>query len=159
IEVEALTQAFQGLGAQRTGFCPLGSVKTNIGHLDAAAGVAGLIKAVLALKHKQLPPSLDFETPNPRIDFANSPFYVNTRLVDWPRGATPRRAGVSSFGLGGTNAHAVLEEAPPVEAAGASRSWQVLTLSARTGAALEQMTANLASHLRRSPDLSPADAA
>ena len=108
-------------------------MKTNIGHLDAAAGVAGLIKAVLALEHRQIPPSLHFEQPNPQIDFASSPFFVNTALRDWDgRTATPRRAGVSSLGIGGTNAHVVLEEAPPPSLRAASRPWQLLLLSART---------------------------
>ena len=109
IEIAALTQAFRS-STQKKGFCAIGSVKTNIGHLDTAAGVTGLIKTVLALKHKQIPPSLHFEQPNPEIDFANSPFYVNTTLSEWETNGTPRRAGVSSFGLGGTNAHVILEE-------------------------------------------------
>ncbi|HZI11901.1 MAG TPA: polyketide synthase, partial [Myxococcus sp.] len=108
IEVAALLRAF-GPGPREA--CALGSVKTNIGHLDTAAGIAGLIKAVLALHHEELPPSLHFERPNPRIDFG--PFFVNASLRPWKRGPVPRRAGVSSFGIGGTNAHAVLEEAPP----------------------------------------------
>ena len=112
VEIEALQQAFrQTTEAKR--FCGIGSVKTNIGHLDAAAGVAGLIKTVLALEHRQLPPSLNFQSENPRIDFANSPFFVNAELSEWKReNGTPRRAGVSSFGIGGTNAHVVVEEAP-----------------------------------------------
>ncbi|GAB1537440.1 hypothetical protein NUACC21_00820 [Scytonema sp. NUACC21] len=100
IEIAALTQAFRS-STQNKGFCAIGSVKTNIGHLDTAAGVTGLIKTVLALKHKQIPPSLHFEQPNPEIDFANSPFYVNTKLSKWETNGTPRRAGVSSVGLGG----------------------------------------------------------
>ncbi len=111
IEVAALTQAFNQT-TDKKGFCAIGSVKTNIGHLDTAAGVTGLIKTVLALQHKMLPPSLHFETPSPKIDFANSPFYVNTTLTEWKTNNTPRRAGVSSFGIGGTNAHVILEEAP-----------------------------------------------
>ncbi|HSD45019.1 MAG TPA: beta-ketoacyl synthase N-terminal-like domain-containing protein, partial [Pyrinomonadaceae bacterium] len=112
VEVEALTRAFRH-GTEAKRFCAIGSVKTNIGHLDAAAGVAGLIKTVLALKHRQIPPSLNFKTENPRIDFANSPFYVNGQLTEWKTSnGDPRRAGVSSFGIGGTNAHVVLEEAP-----------------------------------------------
>jgi amino acid adenylation domain-containing protein len=110
IEIAALTQVFQK-STQKQGFCAIGSVKTNIGHLDAAAGIAGLLKAILALKHKLLPPSLHFEQPNPQIDFANSPFYVNTELCEWKTDGIPRRVGVSSFGIGGTNAHIVLEEA------------------------------------------------
>ncbi|MEB3357180.1 MAG: SDR family NAD(P)-dependent oxidoreductase [Synechococcales bacterium] len=110
IEIAALTQAFRQQ-TDRRNFCAIGSVKTNIGHLDAAAGIASLIKTVLALKHQQIPASLHFQQPNPQIDFENSPFYVNIALTDWPPGDNPRRAGVSSFGIGGTNAHVVLEEA------------------------------------------------
>src|SRR5262249_10969902 len=114
IEVAALTQAFRTQTSAKN-FCAIGSSQTNIGHTDSAAGVAGLIKAVLALEHKQLPPSLNFTKPNPNIDFAGSPFFVNTKLSEWQTNGTPRRAGVSSFGIGGTNAHVVLEEAPRVE--------------------------------------------
>ncbi len=158
IEIAGLTKAFR-VGTTAKSFCALGSVKSNIGHLDAAAGVAGLIKTVLALQNKQLPPSLHFQRPNPKIDFANSPFYVNDRLRDWQRGGTPRRAGVSSFGIGGTNAHVVLEEAPAVEPSGGSRHRQLLLLSARTETALDSATANLAEHLRKNPDINLADAA
>ena len=111
IEVASLTRAFR-LQTDQTDFCGLGSVKTNIGHLDRAAGVAGLIKVALALYHQQIPPSLHFQTANPEIDFEQSPFHVITRLTSWPRGEKPRRAGINSLGMGGTNAHAVLEEAP-----------------------------------------------
>src|SRR3954463_8501811 len=111
IEIAGLTKAF-GLDGKRGHFCGLGSVKSNIGHLDIGAGVAGLIKTVLALQHGEIPPSLHFSQPNPKIDLANSPFFVNQALRPWQVDATPRRAGVSSFGIGGTNAHAVLEEAP-----------------------------------------------
>ncbi|MDJ0733380.1 MAG: amino acid adenylation domain-containing protein [Nostocaceae cyanobacterium] len=111
IEIAGLTQAFRQT-TEKTGFCAIGSVKTNIGHLVEAAGVAGLIKTILALKHQQIPPSLHFQQPNPNIDFDNSPFYVNTKLREWERNGTPRRAGISSFGMGGTNCHVVLEEAP-----------------------------------------------
>ena len=159
IEIAALTQAFR-TGTDRKQFCALGAVKTNIGHLDVAAGVAGLIKTALALHHRQIPPSLNFEKPNAKIDFANSPFFVNTQLRPWEAGATPRRAGVSSFGVGGTNAHVVLEEAPAVAPAAApSRPWQVLLLSARNEQTLDTMTARLRDHLARTPDLSFADAA
>ncbi|MFC2146278.1 beta-ketoacyl synthase N-terminal-like domain-containing protein, partial [Acidobacteriota bacterium] len=109
VEIEALKLAFDTAGKQ---YCALGSVKSNVGHLDAAAGAAGLIKTILSLKHGMIPPSLHFETPNPGIDFENSPFYVSTGLHPWPRSQHPRRAGVSSFGIGGTNVHVVLEEAP-----------------------------------------------
>jgi non-ribosomal peptide synthase protein (TIGR01720 family) len=162
IEIAALTQAFR-LSTHKKGFCAIGSVKTNIGHLDTAAGVAGLIKTVLALKHKQIPPSLHFTSPNPEIDFANSPFYVNTTLAEWQSNGTPRRAGVSSFGLGGTNAHVVIEEAPIVEtrdlASLHSRPWQVLMLSAKSSSALETATTNLANYFQENPDLNLADAA
>ncbi|MBC1236251.1 type I polyketide synthase, partial [Nostoc sp. 2RC] len=111
IEIAALTQAF-AQSTDKKGFCAIGSVKTNVGHLNAAAGVTGLIKSVMALQHKLLPPSLNFSIPNPKIDFANSPFYVNTTLSEWKTNNIPRRAGVSSFGMGGTNAHVIIEEAP-----------------------------------------------
>ncbi len=156
IEVAALTRAF---ATPERGFCPIGSVKSSIGHLGAAAGVAGLIKTVLALEHGQIPPSLHFETPNPRIDFASSPFYVNTRLAEWPANGTPRRAGVSSFGLGGTNAHAILEQAPPPAPTDPGRPWQLLVLTARTETALEAMTDNLAGWLERHPEADLADVA
>lgn len=152
IEVAALTRAFRASTKQR-GYCALGSVKSNIGHLDTAAGVAGLIKTVLALKHRELPPSLHYQTANPEIDFANSPFYVNASLRSWERNGAPRRAGVSSFGMGGTNAHVIVEEAPEPEPGSASkRAWQVLPLSAKTEGALEAITNNLGAHLTRSTD-------
>ncbi|MEO1593274.1 MAG: polyketide synthase, partial [Cyanobacteria bacterium J06632_22] len=144
IEVAALTQAFS---SEQTGFCALGSVKTNIGHLDAAAGIAGLIKAVLAVKHRQIPASLHYQQPNPKIDFANSPFYVNAALADWPTTAAPRRAGVSSFGIGGTNAHVILEEAPAPVREPADSQPQLLVLSAKTPTALAAAAENLAAHL------------
>src|SRR5262249_1651143 len=144
---------------QARGFCAIGSVKTNIGHLEAAAGVASLIKTPLALQHQTLPPSLNFERPNPEIDFANSPFYVNARLVPLRTGDRPKRAGVSSWGLGGPNALFILEEAPPREPASPARAWQLLLLSAKTETALEQATANLAAHLAQHPDINLADAA
>jgi acyl transferase domain-containing protein len=147
------------MGTDRTGSCAIGSVKTNIGHTDAAAGVIGLIKTVLMLKHRQIPPSLHFSQPNPKIDFANSPFYVNTALAEWKTSGGPRRAGVSAFGAGGTNAHAILEEAPSVEPAGSSRPWHLLALSAKSPAALDRVTAQLADHLRHHPDTPPADIA
>ncbi len=155
IEVAALTQAFHSSKRQ---FCALGSVKANIGHLDAAAGIAGLIKTTLALHHRQLPPSLHFEQPNPQIDFANSPFYVNTQRQDWPTNA-PLRAGVSAMGIGGTNAHVVLEAAPGRSPSSLSRPWQVLLLSAKTAPALEQLADNLAQHLDTHPELALADVA
>ncbi|WP_017328299.1 type I polyketide synthase [Synechococcus sp. PCC 7336] len=158
IEVAALTQAFR-TGTPRTGCCALGSVKASIGHLDAAAGVAGLIKAVLALQHQQIPASLNFEQPNPQINFANSPFFVADRLSAWSRQDSPRRAGVSSFGIGGTNVHAVLEEAPEREPSGPSRPWQLLLLSAQTSTALHKASQNLSQHLAENPSLPLADVA
>jgi acyl transferase domain-containing protein len=165
IEVAALTQAFRAAdtaGARGSGFCGIGSVKASIGHCNTAAGVAGLIKTALALAHRTLPPSLHYETPNPQIDFAASPFRVVTEARAWPRPDTegPRRAGVSSFGLGGTNAHAVLEEAPETEPGDRStRPAQLFVLSARTPAALDAATARLAEHLDMHPDLELADVA
>jgi len=150
IEVEALTRAFRTAagGTRRQGFCALGSIKTNFGHTDCAAGVAGLIKTVSALRHRQIPPSLGCEQPNPRLGLASSPFYISTELQDWPANGTgPRRAGVNSLGIGGTNAHMVLEEAPPPPAPSPSRPWQLLLLSARTPAALAAARENLAQHL------------
>jgi non-ribosomal peptide synthase protein (TIGR01720 family) len=158
IEIAALTRAFRA-GTARRGFCAIASAKTQIGHLDAAAGVAGLLRCALALAHRRLPPNLHFARPNPRIDFAASPFYVNAQLAEWPAGPAPRRAGVSSFGIGGTNAHVVVEEAPEPEPAGPGRPWQLFVLSARTAPALAAAAANLAEHLGRAPGLDPADAA
>ncbi|MBW4677591.1 MAG: acyltransferase domain-containing protein [Desmonostoc geniculatum HA4340-LM1] len=158
IEIKALTQAFRA-STNEKGFCAIGSVKTNVGHLDTAAGVTGLIKTVLALKHKQIPPSLHFEKPNPQIDFANSPFYVNTKLTEWKSNGTPRRAGVSSFGIGGTNAHIILEEAPAIKTSDPSRPWQLLTVSAKTDTALDAATDQLHDYLEQNPDTPLADVA
>jgi acyl transferase domain-containing protein/thioesterase domain-containing protein len=159
IEVAALTEAFAET-TDKVGFCRIGSVKTNIGHLDTAAGVASLIKASLALHHNQMPPSLNYTTPNPAIDFETSPFRVNDRLTDWPRRATPRRAGVNSLGVGGTNAHTVLQEAPPRAPSGES-DWpfQLLVLSAKSKAALDSNAKALAAHLRAHPEQPLADVA
>lgn len=158
IEIAALTQAFR-TRTQKQGFCAIGSVKTNIGHAGAAAGVAGLIKTVLALKHQLLPPSLNFEQPNPKIDFAQSPFYVNTALSEWQPHGIPRLAGVSSFGVGGTNAHLIVAEPPLWKPSSTSRPWQLLVLSAKTPSALETATHNLAKFLEQSPDTHLADVA
>ncbi len=158
IEIAALTKVFRN-GSTEKQFCGIGSLKSNVGHLDAAAGVAGLLKTVLALKHKQLPPSLNFESPNPQIDFESSPFYVNTKLVDWNTNRLPRRAGVSSFGIGGTNAHVILEEAPARSSAPPARPNQVVALSAKTGAALEVATLRLAEYLKQDPAATLADVA
>jgi acyl transferase domain-containing protein len=160
IEIAALTQAFRD-STDQTQFCAIASLKTNVGHLNSAAGVAGLIKTALAIKHQQIPPSLHFEHPNPNIDFANSPFYVNTKLSHWESKQAPRRAGVSSFGIGGTNAHIILEEAPTINNPNREQKYpeQLLILSAKTPAALEQATENLGHHLQQHPDLNLGDIA
>ncbi len=147
IEVAALTRVFRQK-TERRGFCALGAVKSNLGHLDTAAGAAGLIKAALALERGTIPPTLHFERPSPELKLEESPFFVPREAVRWEReNGSPRRAGVSSFGIGGTNAHLVLEEPPATEPSGPSRPWQMLLLSARTSAALEAATENLARHL------------
>lgn len=156
IEVAALKKVFAQTGQRRY---PIGSVKTNVGHLNAASGVAGFIKAALCLKHRLIPPSLHCEIPNPQIDFADDQFYVNTTLQEWRDEDSPLRAGVSSFGIGGTNAHVVLEEPPPAERASNERDWKVLLLSAKSQAALERMTDNLAEHFKGHPKCHLADAA
>jgi acyl transferase domain-containing protein len=158
IEVAALTGVFRA-GSVRPGGCVLGSVKPNIGHLDAAAGVAGLIKTALALKHRQLPPLLHFTQPNPKIDWTDSPFSITTSTQPWPDQHAPRRAGVSSFGIGGTNAHVILEEAPELMSAPAARPRQLLIISAKTDTALEAMSRRLAAYLKQHPDLNLADVA
>lgn len=149
VEIVGLTKAFRH-GTHKTQFCPLGSVKSNIGHLEAAAGVASFIKAVLALEHKTLPPSLHFSTPNPAIHFENTPFYVNTERRPWAHDSPlPRRAGVNSLGIGGTNAHIILEESPetaPAQAT-ADRPLHVLTLSAKSPRALADLVTLYASRL------------
>ncbi|GGA37440.1 hypothetical protein GCM10007416_07940 [Kroppenstedtia guangzhouensis] len=146
IEIEALKLAF---GEQKPGQVMIGSVKTNIGHLDAAAGVAGFVKTVLALYHRKIPPSLHYQRPNPKIDFGKNPFRVNSTLTSWEEGI--RRAGVSSFGMGGTNAHVVLESAPDTVTGAESREWKMLTLSAKSTQALDKAAENLARHLEAEP--------
>ena len=158
VEIAALAKAFGG-GRDRRNSCAVGSVKTNFGHLDHAAGIAGLIKTVLSLKHKMLPPSLHLKTANPMIDFANCGFHVNTRLTKWKSESFRRRAGVSAFGIGGTNAHVVLEEAPPVRAHRSGRPAQLLLLSAKSRSALENATAGLAEYLDQNRRVNLADAA
>ncbi|MEP6914510.1 MAG: amino acid adenylation domain-containing protein [Acidobacteriota bacterium] len=159
VEVAALARVF-GTGAGRRADCALGSLKTNVGHMDAAAGVAGLIKTAFALEHALLPPSLHFREPNPKADFAATPLRVCSQLAEWtvPDGMR-RLAGVSSFGIGGTNAHAVLEEAPPRASSGPTRPSQLLMLSARTEAALDCATADLARALEAAPAVPLADIA
>ena len=157
IEVKALSRAFR-MGTQKNNFCAIGSVKTNVGHLGPAAGIAGLIKTVMSLKHRMIPPSLHFEEPNPQIEFAGTPFYVNAKLTEW-KGDRPLRAGVSSFGIGGTNAHLILEEyvAPPTGEI--KNDWCLLTLSARSEAALDSARLNLANHLKANPETRLVDVA
>jgi phthiocerol/phenolphthiocerol synthesis type-I polyketide synthase E len=159
IEIESLTQAFggpRGDGAR----CGIGSVKTNLGHLGAAAGIAGFIKLVLALENGELPPSLHYRKPNPNIDFERTPFRVADTLAPWPRATGPLRAGINSFGIGGTNAHVVVEEAPAAPApAPEPATPQVIALSARTAEALAATRQQLAGHLRANPGLSPRDVA
>jgi len=150
IEIAGLTQAF-GTHTDHLQFCAIGSVKGNVGHLDAAAGVTGLIKTALALEAKVLPPSLHYRKPNPQIDFAKTPFFVNDSLRAWPRGAHPLRAGVSAFGVGGTNVHVVLEEPPAATAMSAAGGGaELIVLSARSAAALADARRNLAANLAAS---------
>ncbi|MBY7142454.1 acyltransferase domain-containing protein [Virgibacillus sp. NKC19-3] len=159
IEFEALKKAFK---TNKKKYCAIGSAKSNIGHLDAAAGVAGLIKTALALKHKVIPPTVHFKEPNPNIDFENSPFYVNTELEKWKTDpGVPRRAGVSSFGMGGTNAHVVLEEAPEKyeETSPPKTSWQLIQWSTKTETALEMATENLEEYLKSNRNQSLANIA
>lgn len=152
IEIAALTQAFRR-STFKTGFCAIGSVKSNIGHASRAAGIAGLLKTVLALKHRQIPPSVNFTRPNPEIDFPASPFFVSTSLQTWHSEAgQPRRAGVSSFGIGGTNVHLIVEEWDEKRIPAASKPWQLLVLSAKTETALKAATNNLLNYLRQNRD-------
>jgi len=151
IEVAALTKAFR-LSTEASGFCAIGTAKANVGHLDAAAGVAGVIKTALSLNKAVLPPLAKFESPNPNIDFESSPFYVNRELSPWLSDG-PRRAGVSAFGVGGVNAHVVLEETPALSPFAPSlRSAQLLCVSARSQSALKVATENLARHIAEHPE-------
>jgi len=158
IEVAALTKAFRA-STDRRGYCALGSVKTNIGHTDAASGACGLVKAVLAVEHGVVPPSLHFTHPNPEIDFAGSPFVVNDSLRAWPAPGGLRRAGVSSLGVGGTNAHVVLEEAPRRASSGPARPQHLLVVSGKSAAARDEAGRRLAAHLDEHPDADLADVA
>ncbi|HEX7509384.1 MAG TPA: beta-ketoacyl synthase N-terminal-like domain-containing protein, partial [Polyangia bacterium] len=163
VEIAALTQVFSANPSLK-GHCAIGSVKSNIGHLNRAAGIAGLIKTVLALEHGEIPKSLHCEQPNPHIDFDSSPFFVNTTLRSWPRvPGRPRRAAVSSFGVGGTNAHMILEEAPAMHLEAATTvtasPWQLITLSARSPTALSASVDALRRHLEQNPDQDLADVA
>jgi acyl transferase domain-containing protein len=157
VEITALKEAHHGRSRSKP--CALGSVKTNIGHLDTAAGVVGLIKTVLALKHGRIPPSLNLKRANPKLGLDDSPFYVNTALCEWSSNGGPRRAGVSSFGIGGTNAHVIVEQAPAREDSEGSRPYSLLILSTRTETAIELATDRLADHLEQNQELSLADIA
>ncbi|MFI9722932.1 SDR family NAD(P)-dependent oxidoreductase [Streptomyces sp. NPDC052396] len=159
VEVEALTRAFRA-HTDRTGFCALGSVKANVGHLDAAAGITGLIKAVLAVREGIIPGSPHYHSPHPAIDFAATPFHVNAETVEWPEAGHPRRAGVSSFGIGGTNAHVVIEQPPAsVRDAGVDGGAMPLVVSARTPTALTDALRDVAAWSPPEPDTSLADLA
>ncbi len=157
IELAALNKAFAKTHKEQ--FCAIGALKPNIGHLDRASGVAGLIRTTLAMNHRQLPPSLHYEHPNPEVDLTHSPFYINTKLIPWSEQRTPRRAGINSFGLGGTNVHLVLEEAPEREPGSPSRTWQILPVSAKSEWSLRTASANLAAHLKEHPEQDIADVA
>ena len=152
IEFAALSAVFRS-GTDELGFCQLGSLKANMGHLDAAAGIAGFIKAIQVLKNREFPPLVNFRSPNPQLDLEKSPFTIGTSASDWPDRGTPRRAGVSSFGIGGTNAHVVLEEAPAKSERPRIVGPQLLLLSARTATALDQAKMRLAAHLSAAPDI------
>jgi phthiocerol/phenolphthiocerol synthesis type-I polyketide synthase E len=156
IEVAALDEVFAGA---TLGSVALGSVKTNVGHLDTAAGMAGLMKTVLMLRHRRLVPSLHFSAPNPDIPFGENPFDVVTESTDWRSGDTPRRAGVSSFGIGGTNAHVVLQEPPEPAATAPDDLPRLLLLSAHTAGALERSSEELGRHLNGHPELDLGDVA
>jgi acyl transferase domain-containing protein/NAD(P)-dependent dehydrogenase (short-subunit alcohol dehydrogenase family)/acyl carrier protein len=159
IEVEALNEAFNYFGKCGNNTCAIGSVKSNMGHLDSAAGVAGFIKAVLAVKHRQIPPTLHFTAPNPKINFQDGPFYVNNELKEWKNSHGPLRAGVSSFGIGGTNAHVILEEAPDRMPSQQTNKPLLLVVSAKTAASLEANTNQLAGALAAQEDNQLADLA
>jgi iturin family lipopeptide synthetase A len=159
IEVEALTKAYRASGSKGTNYCMLGSVKSNIGHLDAASGVAGFIKVVMSLKNRQVPPTLNYEFPNPYIDFDHTPFFVNDRLTDYNPTSTPLRAGISSLGVGGTNVHMILEEAPSREASSSGRPYQLMTLSGKTPEALKRNVRRLREYLEQNTSSMLADVA
>jgi acyl transferase domain-containing protein/thioesterase domain-containing protein len=157
IELAALKEAYDVGQGPHT--CGLGSVKTNIGHLDTAAGAASLIKVVLALQNELLPPSLNFKKPSSRFDFASSPFHVVSKAQPWPRGAEPRRAAVNSLGVGGTNAHVIVEEAPLRSGADGAKRWHLLPISARSQASLDGLLDRWGRFSAEKPELPLADAA
>ena len=156
VEIEGLKIAFN---TKKNNYCAIGTVKSNIGHLNAAAGVAGFIKTVLSIKYKQIPPSLHLKKPNPKIDFLNSPFFINTKLKDWESENYPLRAGVSSFGVGGTNAHVILEEYLETNEEQSGRLWHILLLSAKTKTALTKSISNLCDFLRKNRGVNLGDVA
>lgn len=173
VEMQSLKSAFN---TSKKGFCAIGAVKTNVGHLDSAAGVTGLIKTIMAIKNKKIPPTLHFNRPNTNLDIIDSPFYINTQLSEWSTNGSPLRAGVSSFGVGGTNAHIILEEWPlnrdvsapvdqPVSEQGTKKvvlpppREHLILLSAKTPSALDKMKERLVNHFKKNPGISLADAA
>src|SRR5262249_18142281 len=162
IEIAGLTKAFRATTDKKS-YCAIGTVKTNIGHLDIAAGVTGLIKTILALENECLPATLHFKAPNPNLDLENSPFYVNSSLQPWPRSAVPRRAGVNAAGVGGTNVHVVVEEAPAIASAAIPSPDEgeprLFVLSARENSALLDARKRLATHVERHPEQSLGDIA
>lgn len=158
IEFDALKKVFLN-STRKKGICALGSVKANIGHLDSAAGAAGVIKTALALKNKTIPPCVNYEKPNPKLNIEESPFYVPTSATEWEKTDAPRRAGVSSFGIGGTNVHAVLEEAPEIKSSPTNKKWHTMILSAKSKNALEAMTDNLESYFKSNIEANLADVA
>ena len=158
IELEALTRAYRGFTDDK-GYCAIGSVKPNIGHTTAAAGVASFMKVALAIRHAELPPSLNYATPNPQIDFDESPFYVNTALSDWTGIDGIRRAGVSSFGVGGTNAHVILEQASSPPDSGVGKAWQILNLSGQSADALTAQIDRMIAFLETDENVSLPDLA
>lgn len=159
IEIAALSKVYESQTDKKQ-FCAIGSVKTNIGHLVHAGGIASLIKTVLSMQHKTIPATLNFEEPNSKIDFVNSPFYINSKRCEWRNNGKPLRAGVSSFGIGGTNTHVILEEAPKTESSEPSkRERQIIVLSAKTASALETMTTNLGKFIEKNSELNLADIA
>jgi acyl transferase domain-containing protein/acyl carrier protein len=158
VEINALTKAFSQ-STSRKQYCAIGSVKSNIGHLNIASGIAGLIKTVLALKYKKIPPSINFDKPNPQINFADSPFYVNASLCDWERGITPRRAGVSSFGMGGTNVHLILEEAEQSQSTSSTLTHHLLPVSAKNESSLNNYKLQVGQYFKDSDQRNLADIA
>ncbi|CQR54157.1 type I polyketide synthase [Paenibacillus riograndensis] len=156
IEIEALKRAY---GTGHKAYCAIGSVKSNIGHLNEAAGIAGLIKTILSIEHRQIPPTINFNNPNPKIEFEDTPFYVNNALADWTTAGTALRAAVSSFGIGGTNAHVILEEPPSLEPATEEKVPRLFVFSAKTPTAVQEQISRFKQHLKSSPHLSLSDAA